>query len=88
MQQSVKEKIIDKEICMRLYSYVVTGYVTSEERNKSFEALIKDISLNSEGIKHILSDTGPTPHVIAKDILLRRCGQTEILPFEECYPSL
>lgn len=43
------DNISTKDICMRLYSYVVSsGYVSSEERNKNNleqEAIIQDIPL-------------------------------------------
>lgn len=99
-QIGLQELQINKSICMRLYSsYVAAGYVvSSEERNKSLEALIDDISLNKGDIQKVLEDnknnttttttaTTKKIHVSAKDIVLRRCGQTDILPFEKCYPN-
>jgi hypothetical protein len=71
-----------ESICMCLRPYESAGYV-SENCNNNKTSLVRQqrslIIPNSE------NDT--IRPVTAEDIVLRKCGQTEPLPFGECYPD-
>lgn len=64
----------------------LSGYVCEEPAafiEKQLEGTFRGLSLNRSAV---FLDA-PLNTVTAKEIVLRRCRQTEPLPFEECYPS-
>lgn len=58
------------------------GYVQQQEEKyiNNLDDSIRSLSLDSR------SSLTPNLIVTAKDVVLRRCGQTDVLPFEKCYP--
>lgn len=62
------------------------GYVSTApaEEDKVLEEAVRELSLN---ISNSLVLPNSPPPLTARDIVLRKCGQTEPLPFTECYPN-
>lgn len=86
MKQSENIPFPVEASCMCLYSYVTTGYINGADHSKTLEAVFEDLSLTDA--EELLHDTGPLPIVVtARDVVLRRCGQTAPIPFEQCYPN-
>ncbi|XP_044261910.1 uncharacterized protein LOC123009571 [Tribolium madens] len=58
------------------------GYVQQEEKYiNDLDDSVRSLSLDTRG------SLSPNLQILtAKDVVLRRCGQTDILPFEQCYP--
>lgn len=83
----------DSASCMcRLYSTYVSapGYISNVLQESLLEECFENLSLTRE--RSILRPEEETyPHqevtVTARDVVLRKCGQTEPLPFEKCYPN-
>jgi hypothetical protein len=67
-------------MCITTYDHL-PGYV-QEKEYRDLDDSIRGLSLSSR--KSLIHN--PPPVVTAKDVVLRRCGQTEVLPFEQCYP--
>lgn len=86
-----------EDICMcRVYSstYVSTapGYISDVLHESRLEECIENLSLNGKSPK--LRNAAKEEYndcregcVTARDVVLRKCGQTEALPFEKCYPN-
>ena len=75
--------------CMCITKFETVGYVQQQEEGDFVEDLagsvqsLRKLSLNAR--KAIVE--GDHFEVTAKELVLRRCGQREILGFEECYPT-
>lgn len=72
------------EKCMCIITHEsLPGYVPEEIYEENLENSIRSLSLIEE--KSHLVDV-PAP-VTAKDVVLRKCGQVDPIPFQECYPE-
>ncbi|KYB25088.1 Putative serine/threonine-protein kinase haspin homolog-like Protein [Tribolium castaneum] len=70
--------------CMCITTYEsLSGYVQQEEKYiNDLDDSVRSLSLDSRG------SLSPNLQIVtAKDVVLRRCGQTDVLPFEQCYPQ-
>lgn len=76
-----------EENCMCIINDSLSGYVTEQQENFIEKQLDLEDTFRSLSLNHstVFIDK-PLNTVTAKEIVLRRCGQTEPLPFEECYP--
>lgn len=64
--------------------YPPAGYgCAADDENKKLESTVRELSLN---LRQSLA-LNDTPVVTARDLVLRKCGQIEPLPFEQCYPN-
>ncbi|XP_064214196.1 uncharacterized protein LOC659764 [Tribolium castaneum] len=65
------------------YARSSVGYVQQEEKYiNDLDDSVRSLSLDSRG------SLSPNLQIVtAKDVVLRRCGQTDVLPFEQCYPQ-
>lgn len=83
MQHSLE--IFDNKSCMYVGTCIPNGGYASEitKKDEVLEETVRELSLS---IRNSLVLT-KTPFVTAEDLVLRKCGQTEPLPFEKCYPN-
>lgn len=69
----------------------ITTYDSLPGYDQDLDDSIRNLSLSSvkRGCSIVPDLVGRSLHqtVTAKDIVLRRCGQEEVVPFEECYPN-
>lgn len=82
--QSLLQK--ENSPCMFLSSRRFSpGYVSTDpvEEDKVLEEAVRELSLS---IRDSLILTN-TQSVTARELVLRKCGQADPLPFIECYPN-
>lgn len=83
MQRPVEEQA--NSSCMFLSGQLLpVGYVVSTAGPEEDEVLEKTVRELSLSIRESLV-LHKTPPVTARDIVLKKCGQTQPLNFEECY---
>lgn len=76
-------KSCGSEKCMCIITHESSpGYVPEQIYQENLENSLRVLSLIDEK-SHIL-DVSP---VSAKDVVLRKCGQVDPIPFQECYPD-
>lgn len=61
----------------------LSGYAPTKICAENLENNLRSLSLIEEN-SHILD---VPPPVTAKEIVLRKCGQVDPIPFQECYPE-
>lgn len=77
-------KSCSSEKCMCIITHEsLPGYVSEQICEENLENSIGSLSLIEER-SHILD---VPPPISAKEIVLRKCGQIDPIPFQECYPE-
>ncbi|KAI4457416.1 interleukin-1 receptor-associated kinase [Holotrichia oblita] len=95
IERNHKDTVDHSASCMcRLYSTYVSapGYISNVLQEALLEESFENLSLNREkSILCVEEGAYPDHHqevtVTAREVLLRKCGQTEPSPFEKCYPN-
>lgn len=59
------------------------GYVPEQILEENLENSIGSLSLIDER-KHVVDVPSP---ITARDVVLRKCGQIDVIEFQECYPE-
>ncbi|CAH0552866.1 unnamed protein product [Brassicogethes aeneus] len=71
-----------------LEKYAHASYVSVQDFVDShLENSVRKLSINQQQQRKPLLTKSIAAVVTAKEVVLRRCGQTEPLPFEKCYPE-
>ncbi|KAJ8941061.1 hypothetical protein NQ318_006835 [Aromia moschata] len=76
-----KPRIKSKCMCITTYESL-SGYVSDQILEDNLEDNLRGLSISKRS--SVIQNSAP---VTARELVLRRCGQTEPLPFEECYPK-
>jgi len=84
MYYTLQEELVYKFKCLSLTHSPPAAYgpnniqdTVYQEKNIGESVVLKPVNSSIHEL---------TPHEVAREIVLRRCGQAEPLPFEECYP--
>lgn len=84
MQKAEVSETLESDFCMLSTCIIPAGYVPdATEKDKILEQTVRDLSIC---IRNSLV-LNKTPAFTARDIVLRRCGQTDPIPFKKCYPD-
>lgn len=77
-------KSCGSETCMCIITHdSLPGYVPEKSYEENLENSLRSLSLIEEN--SLILDVPPP--VTARDIVLRKCGQVDSIPFQECYPE-
>lgn len=86
MYENLQEKLVYEFKCLCLTNCAAITYGAETIHNSVYQekSIGEPLLVRTNSLIH-----EPTPiinaSVTAREIVLRRCGQTEPLPFEECY---
>ena len=77
-------------MCLIRHPYVSSDTVANGDGNKSLEEQVEDLSLNEslpEEVHYRVTNLNRIPAATARDIVLRKCNQTDPIQFKKCYPN-
>lgn len=82
MHLCTKVCILEKCMCIITHESL-SGYVPDQVIQENLENSFRDLSLIEEK-SSILDDSAP---ITAQEIVLKKCGQVQPIPFTKCYPE-